>query len=87
MYYKTGLGNVVLSDGRTDHNGYVTTVSVLTGRIYGSLRLSALTPASPGDIERAEAECRELANSQAPSHDCEMSRARTAARKRLGMEP
>ncbi len=86
-YYKTSLGNVVISDGRPNHNGYAATVSVLTGRPHGWILLSALTPATALEIQRAEAECRELASSPAPSHDCEMARARLAARKRLGMEP
>lgn len=89
-YWQTRLGVVVTiaSDAKTDHGGYVATASVLTGRHYGRLRHSTLRPATAEDIQRAEAECLELANSPKPRHaDSEMARARLAARKRLGRVP
>lgn len=85
-YHRTHLGNIVTSAGPPDRDGYIATVSVLTGRPYGRLRADALRPATDLEIERAEAECRALANSAPPRHaDCEMARAREAARARLGM--
>jgi len=85
-YYRTFLGNVVTSDGKPDPDGYVATTSVLTGRSYGRLRLTALHPATAIEIRKAEAECLELANSAAPTHaDCEMARARASARRRRGL--
>lgn len=84
-YHRTHLGNVVTSNADPDRDGYVATTSVLTGRYYGRLRASALRPATPIEIQRAEAECLELARSAEPPYDCEMARARAAARKRLGL--
>lgn len=86
-YYRTRLGNIITSDGLADSYGYVSATSVLTGRPYGPLRLSALRPATAIEIQRAEAACLDLANSPAPPHDCELARARSSARTRLGIEP
>jgi hypothetical protein len=86
-YYRTRLGAVVTVDAPADHEGYRAVRSVLTGRELGRLRFSALTPATEDEIQRAEAECLELANSPEPPHDCEMARARLGARRRLGMMP
>lgn len=86
-YYRTRLGSIVIVDAPADHDGFCPVHSVLTGRKLGRLRASVLTPATEDEIRHAEAECLELANSPEPSHDCEMARARLAARQRLGMVP
>lgn len=86
-YYRTRFG-VIVTSGPPDRNGYVATKSVLTGRQHGRFRLSSLQPATALEIARAETECQQLATSPEPRHaDSEMARARTAARRRLGMQP
>lgn len=84
-YYRTRLGNVVTPAGDPDRDGYMPLRSVLTGRPYGPIHIRGLTPATALEIQRAEAECLEIAVSEEPAWDCEMRRARSAARSRLGM--
>lgn len=86
-YYRTHLGVIVTVDAPADRDGYRTVHSVLTGRELGNLRASTLALATEAEIQHAEAECLELANSPEPPHDCAMARARLAARQRLGMVP
>lgn len=87
IYYRTLLGNVVTTESKPDRDGYIATTSVLTGRPYGRLRVLALHPATSDDIERALSERLALAMSPPQRHaDCEMARARAAARRAIGME-
>lgn len=84
-YHRTRLDNIVTSSDsdEPDRDGCISTVSVLTGRPYGRLRLSGLRPATAEEVQRAESECLALATSEVPPYDCELARAKVAARRRL----